>query len=203
MINTFLSWKFHLPFFILSFLLLKVSGIYGAGLVAIIYLTIAWLFRIEEITEQYDLGFDNLVVPFSGRIKKIDHFQHVFIPENYLCIEFHYNLIKGLGIYFPRALEVYDIVKNENEIFINLKSDNNESLIIHFKKNIFGFLPKLWVYPGDRGKRGSSMGYFPWGGKLFFYISDKYILNRSTNCILWGGRTEITNLPKDYEIEKA
>ncbi|OFZ51403.1 MAG: hypothetical protein A2381_17985 [Bdellovibrionales bacterium RIFOXYB1_FULL_37_110] len=187
----------------LTFLSFRLMGVFGAGIVAIIYMVIAWLFRIEEIIEQYDLKLENLVVPFSGKIKKNGHLQHVFIPEDYLCLEFHYNLMKGLGVYFPRASEVYDIVKNENEVFINLKCDDDKSLIIHFKKNIFGFLPKLWVYPGDRGKRGAAMGYFPWGGKLFFYISDNYILNRNENCILLGGRTSVATLPKDYEIEKA
>ena len=203
MINTYLPWKFHFPFFILCFLFFELIGIYFAGIIAIIYLAIAWLFRTEEILEQYDLKPENLVTPFAGKIKKISYVKHVFIPENYLCLELRYNLIKGLGIYFPKTLEVYDIVKNENEVFINLKSDNDESLIIHFKKNFFGFLPKLWVYPGDRGKRGVTMGYFPWGGKLFFYISDNYILNSNENCLLLGGRTSIATLLKDNEIEKA
>ncbi len=168
MINTYLSWQYHVSFFLMSFLSFKFLGIFYAGVIAFVYLMIAWLFRIDHISEKYDLVFGNLVVPFSGKIKQIGQTQHLLIPVDYRCIEFNYNWCNGYGIYFPRALEVYDIVKNENEVFINLKTDDDESMVIHFKKNIFGFLPKLWIYPGDRGKLGAGMGYFPFGGNLFF-----------------------------------
>ena len=54
---------------------------------------------------------------------------------------------------------------------VNAKSKN---IGLQIPKGLLGRWPKLWVFPGDRGRRWANIGHLTLGGKVFLYIPQYY-----------------------------
>jgi len=164
----------YLSIYPLIFLIcISFFSIAGGGIVTVIVLVLILLYfflMFIFIEKPININSPSIHSPISGRVKSIERNQE----NGKFEIVFRVSLFKGYGIIFPSDLEVFDIILKDCNCRIVFKDYDFSFTEICFKKNIFGFFPKLFIIPGDRGKRGISMGYFPFGGTVLLYLSEKY-----------------------------
>ena len=61
------------------------------------------------------------------------------------------------------------------KVSVNAKAkDIGENIVLQIPKVLLGRWSKLWVLPGDRGRRWANIGHLSLGGKVFLYIPQYY-----------------------------
>ena len=197
MLKSYLNKKTHgiLIFFIFLMWLLKFKFL--LGLIIFSYVALLYFFR------RYDIRFldgqtsnENAVYsPANGYItsvkKKVDH---AFFGKNLNEIRIVIPWWQEFGVCLPFSSEVIDLKINQGKslyrfskygllsqevqivpsLMILLNSSQGNSLGMQLIKCPLGMWPKTKIFPGDRGKSGSLIGYFPFGGTVLLYLPSNY-----------------------------
>jgi hypothetical protein len=118
------------------------------------------------------------------------------------------------GLYFPITGEVRDVLVQEGppicryrsfresgaspatagriyrSILVQIKG-NSIKVGIHLVKCCFGFLPRPWVFPGDKGMLGANFGFLPLGGSVFMYLPSDVKVLVNVGQKVHGGETAV------------
>ncbi len=194
-------------------LLLFVCWIFNLGTLFIVLILVYTLglvlFRkkTKKIQDAPRCGNLTIYSPINGEVisiqKSIDH--DVFgkdMIEMRLAIPF----FKEMGLFLPTNSEVVDIKASRGQKEFRLKKSlrkisSDTGLSLAFKSSngckfgmqlipcSLGMWPEVALLPGDRGKLGANIGYFPFGGTVLLYLPKESEILISESAKLIAGET--------------
>ena len=132
--------------------------------------------------------FYGISSPVNGKVLYIQrHVSHDFFENKVtkICIAVSWWR-NGTGVYLPDRCKIEDMELREaiNGSFVALLNEAKKKMGLEF----FGRSLKLMIMPGDKGRSGSRIGYFPWGGAVLMYLPEEYeILIEEGGRVVAGG----------------
>ena len=140
-----------------------------------------------------------LYAPVSGKVDSI------FKKDEFTEVNIVIPWWKGMGVCLPFASEVknkttqekrvtshYPFFQKKRIIHLSLKgSGNDQKISLVFYGCSLGGRVYIDVEPGDRGKGGCSIGFFPLGGKVKLFLPASYQILTRRREILSAGQTSL------------
>jgi phosphatidylserine decarboxylase len=172
----FVCWIFNL---VTLFIFLGV--IYSLGL---------FFFRRHNKKIQDAPRSGNLTIysPLNGKVVSITKgCDHDIFGKDLIEMRLSIPFFKEMGLFIPTNSEVIDLQVNRGQKALRFKKNlekisSQTGLCLAFKSSngckfgmqlipcAIGMWPEVALLPGDKGKLGANMGYFPFGGTVLLYL---------------------------------
>ena len=217
MLKSYLNKKTHGIFLFFIFLMWLLKFKFLLGLIIFSYVSLLYFFRRHDIRFSGGQTSNEKAVysPVNGHIisvkKKVDH---AFFGKDLSEIRIVIPWWQEFGVRLPLFSEVIDLKINQGKslyrfskygqllqevqivpsLMILLKNSQGNSLGMQLIKCPLGMWPKTRVFPGDRGKNGSHIGYFPFGGTVLLYLPSNYEILISSGTRANSGLTVLAEL---------
>ncbi len=135
-----------------------------------------FLYRKKVVFDHEDqiTTLGTVYAPISGKVVAIKNDAAVKI------ITIRTSFIDNFGIYLPITCEVKNLIMNKDSYLYRFSSDDdfkqdrgtvlelkdkkNRTISMNFIRYFSGKAADLVILPGDRGRRQSAIGFFPFGG---------------------------------------
>lgn len=217
--RSYLSKSFH-NYYVLGLLLALFTG-HGKTLLGgiLIYAALLYLYRRDpkRHTDLEQVPDNVILAPINGKVVSIErNVHHPAYGDHFTKATLFCHWKEEAGVYLPLASEIKEFVINradshEFQGLLNykaLKSPQVKSIgvvftdkfqhkiILGFRRRRFGLWPRLWMMPGDRGKRGANIGHFPFGGKVSLYLPENYEILISESTTIQAAVTVLAGLPR-------
>lgn len=218
--KSFLPKSLHILFIVTALFVWLVGTFFTFFVVMLVYVGMYFLFRQTKLTYKDDVGFKNDVFysPVSGALKRVrKNINHPFFGKN--LTEVHLTVMpwNEYGIYLPFTCEVKELRAHRGKRLIRLgdhltnyleaspdvgidlicEGVNGSTIGMKFVQCYLGGWPEIALLPGDRGKRRSNIGYFPYGGSLILYLPPETQLLLEEGDLLIAGVSVFAGLTKD------
>ncbi len=218
--KSFLPKSLHILFIVVALFAWLALSFIWLFLILLIYLGMYFLYRQSRLTYKDDVGFKNDVFysPVSGVLKRVrKSVDHPFFGKNLTEVHLVVMPWDEYGVYLPFTCEVKELrahrgkrlmrlaphmtnyIEAESDLGIDLVCDgvNGSTIGMKFIQCYFGGWPEVALLPGDRGKRRSNIGYFPYGGSVILYLPPETQLLLDEGDKLIAGVSVFAGLTKD------
>lgn len=164
-------------YYVTALLFFLVIGSFLLFLVTALILAAHFFFYRKKIVFDHEDQITTLgtvYAPISGKVVAIKE------EEDSKVVTIRTSFIDNFGIYLPITCEIKNLIMNkdsylyrfssdadfvpERGIVLELKDKKNRVITLNFIRYFTGKVADLVVLPGDRGRRQSSIGFFPFGG---------------------------------------
>lgn len=183
-----------------------------------------YLFRQNRLTYKDDVAFKNDVFysPVSGVIKSVkSNSKHSQLGSDLTTVQITIAPWQECGVYLPFTSEVRELKakrgrghlraaqllseKEEDEVGLDLvlSGVNGTNIAMKLVPCLFGGWPQIALLPGDRGKRRTNIGFFPFGGSVILYLPSEIHLLLEEGDELVAGVSVFAGLTKEHEREKV
>lgn len=191
----------------------------------LVYGGLLFLFRQNRLTYKDDVAFKNDVLysPVSGVLKSVRaNVEHPFFGKNLSEVRIIVRPWQEYGVYLPFTSEVVELKAQRGKKFLRFQEGsidfsteekdigldlmltgvNGSTIGMKFVPCWFGGWPEIALLPGDRGKRRTNIGYFPFGGSLILYLPAEIHLLLETGDELIAGVSVFAGLTKEKDHER-
>jgi len=191
----FVCWIFNLATLFVILIL-----IYGLGL---------FLFRkiTKKIQDAPRSGNLTIYSPVNGKVVSIDkNVNHDVFGSEMIQMRLAIPFFKEMGLFLPTSSEVvnlkakkgrkmfrlnksFETLSSETGLCLAMKSSNGCEFGMQLIPCSLGMWPEVALLPGDRGKLGANIGYFPFGGTVLLYLPKESEVLISESAELIAGET--------------
>ena len=222
--KSFLPKSLHVLFIVMALFFWLFASLLSALIIILCYILALYIFRQNRLTYKDDVAFKNDVFysPVSGILKSVRHnVDHEFFGTG--LSEVHIMMLpwEEFGIYLPFTCEVKELKAHRGKRLLRTRSHftkylepmaqtginlicegvNGSTIGLKFMQCLVGGWPEIALLPGDRGKRRTNIGYFPFGGSLILYLPSHTQLLVEVGDKLIAGVSVFAGLIKEQRNE--
>ena len=224
MLKSYLNKRTHGIFILFIFVMWLLKFQFLLGLIIFSYIVLLCFFRrCENRFLGVQTGKQEAIYsPVNGYItsvkKKIDH---AFFGKDLAEIRIVIPWWQEFGVRLPFSSKVIDLKMNQGKslyrfskhdlpsqeiqivpslmILFNNSLGNSQGIFLGMQliKCPLGMWPQIRIFPGDRGKNQSHIGYFPFGGTVLLYLPSNYEILVSNEVRASTGVTILAELLKN------
>lgn len=215
MLNSFIRPSLQITVFTLGLIFLFfISWVLGIIIITTFYIVLLFLRKKKIlIPEQAKERVGVITSPVYGEVKSVEKgVNDEFFGQSLTAVEVAVPLTSEGGIRLPFNSEVVDNRHQKQKLLFrysarNFKNNLNDrdlgGHLITFKgpqgaflgtrilRCLFGSKPRIWVKAGDRGKMGSLLGHFPFGGLIYLYFLENQKILVKPGDLLRSGETPL------------